>query len=186
MRTSASKTPRVDENKILDFKQWTHVWLGLPCCTYKGNRRIVQPSAGEGNVFRGLSAKRLLMRLWRRMTGRIGYFALFFIVYTTVVFHFHFCARFDKEFEQSNVETMTRRNRGPPPIFYPLVVFLPSRRRKSIPEILSCQLVFLKRPVCTLDKRRKDIFLRDSTRIIFFDLSTKKKKKKFAKFKWTL
>jgi len=79
---------------------------------------------GEESVFRGLSAKRPLMRLWRRMTSRIGSFALFFIVYTTVVFHFHFCARFDKEFEQSNAETMTRRNRGPPPIFYPRVVFL--------------------------------------------------------------
>jgi len=101
-------------------------------------------------VFRGLSAKRPLMRLWRRMTSRIGSFALFFIVYTTVVFHFHFCARFDKEFEQSNAETMTRRNRGPPPIFYPRVVFLyyslHPANRKSIPEILSCQLVFLKRP----------------------------------------
>ena len=94
------------------------------------------------------------------MTSRIGSFALFFIVYyTTVVFHFHFCARFDKEFEQSNAETMTRRNRGPPPIFYPRVVFLHphalhSARHKSIPEILSCQLVFLKRPACTLNKRR--------------------------------
>lgn len=82
---------------------------------------------------------------------------------TTVVFHFHFCARFDKEFEQSNAETMTRRNRGPPPIFYPLVVFPPfppTLYHKSIPEILSCQLVFLKCPACTLVKRGKDIFLR--------------------------
>jgi len=109
-------------------------------------------------VFRGLSAKRPLMRLWRRMTSRIGSFALFFIVYTTVVFHFHFCARFDKEFEQSNAETMTRRNREPPPIFYPRVVFIHHSpipaHHKSIPEILSCQLVFLKRPACTLNKRR--------------------------------
>jgi len=97
------------------------------------------------------------------MTSRIGYFALFSHC-TNVVFHFHFCARFDKEFEQSNAETMTRRNRGLPPIFYPLVfllsttpLFRPSPRHKSIPEMLSCQLVFLDRPARTLVRRRKDI-----------------------------
>lgn len=139
---------------ILRFLWWNYTTCYAGPLYWKSKKT----ECGEESVFRGLSAKRPLMRLWRRMTSRIGSFALFFIVYTTVVFHFHFCARFDKEFEQSNAETMTRRNRGPPPIFYPRVVFLHHfplpAHHKSIPEILSCQLVFLKRPACTLNKRR--------------------------------
>lgn len=50
----------------------------------------IEENFRDENVIRGLPAKRPLMRLWRRMTSRIGSFSLFFIVHTAVVFHFHF------------------------------------------------------------------------------------------------